>query len=217
MAESTRQGQTFSQKITGILTERPVILQIFRFVAIGFLNTGLSFIIANLVSKFFNVTQGNALGASSATGFLIATIQSYYWNKYWAFGQQTTKLWQNFLRLIIVGLLGVLALGFVYLGSKNTAPYLYYILLLVIFLIIEYIIWRSFQLTAGAAPANPVVSFAVVSVVGFLINYAIADKFSLAVHLTANGDLNKNLALVAATCVSLFWNFIGYKIFVFKR
>src|ERR1700734_3069463 len=92
------------QGITNLLEKYPVILQLLRFVAIGFLNTGLSFIIANLVSKYFGIEQGSKLGLSSGVGFIFATAQSYYWNKYWAFGEQKSGLLQNFLRLVWVGL-----------------------------------------------------------------------------------------------------------------
>ena len=119
--------QNINKKIIKIFEDRPLFYQLLRFAAIGFLNTGLSFVIANLVSKYFSIEQGNALGISSGIGFIIATIQSYYWNKYWAFGQQASGLLQNFLRLVWVGLVGVMTLVLVYLGSQFTAPYYYYI------------------------------------------------------------------------------------------
>ncbi len=209
--------ENLSQKITGLLQRYPVILQLCRFVAIGFLNTGLSFVLANLVSKYFGVVQGNGLGLSSGVGFLFATLQSYYWNRNWAFGQQSAELLQNFWRLVVVGVFGVATLAFVYLGSKFLAPYYYYVILLIIFIAVELALWFGFKLSAAVASKNPVLAFFVVSLIGFAINYLIASKFSVLVHLTANADLNKNLALVAATAVSLIWNFIGYKIFVFKK
>ncbi|MCL5666827.1 MAG: GtrA family protein [Patescibacteria group bacterium] len=204
-------------RIEGILQKNPVITQVLRFAAVGFLNTGLSFVVANLVSKYFGIVQGNGLGASSGAGFLLATLQSYYWNKYWAFGQQSSGLFKNFLHLVWVGLLGVLALGFVYLGSQATAPYYYYLILLAIFLIAQLALWHSFGLGGETRPGNPFISFFIVSLVGFFINFFIASRFSVAVHLTGNGDLNKNLALVAATAVSMIWNFVGYKMVVFKK
>lgn len=208
---------TMGDKASGLLERYPVILQLLRFVAIGFLNTGLSFVIANLISKYFGIVQGSALGVSSGIGFIFATIQSYYWNKYWAFGQQASGILQNFLRLVAVGAVGVLTLAMVYLGSQFTAPYWYYIIALIIFAVAQLSLWKSFGLSGAAGAQNPIIQFFVVSIIGFLINFLIASKFSEAVHLTANGDLNKNLALVAATCVSLIWNFVGYKLFVFKN
>jgi putative flippase GtrA len=215
--QSTNNTNTSSQKITGLLEHYPVILQILRFAAIGFLNTGLSFVIANLISKYFGIVEGNELGISSGIGFIFATIQSYYWNKYWAFGEQKTGLLQNFIRLVLVGLVGVLTLAMVYFGSLFIAPFYYYFIVLVVFAVFQIALWFSFKLSAVTASQNPVIQFFIVSLIGFAINFLIASKFSEAVHLTANGDLNKNLALVAATCVSLIWNFVGYKLFVFKK
>ncbi len=110
MDSTAIQTQNSGQKITGLLQKYPVILQLCRFVAIGFLNTALNFIVSNLVSKFLGVEQGNSLGLISGLGFIVALIQSYYWNKDWAFGRQALNLLQNFLHLVWVGLTGVLAL-----------------------------------------------------------------------------------------------------------
>lgn len=199
------------------LQKYPVVMQILRFIAIGLLNTGLSFVIANLISKYFGIIQGNKLGYSSAVGFLAATLQSYYWNKYWAFGEQAVGLLKNFLRLVVVGAVGVLTLLFVYLGSQFGAAYIYYIVLLLVFMAVQYALWHAFGFAGKGGGQNLALSFFIVSLIGFLINFFISARFSEAVHLTSNTDLNKNLALVAATAVSLIWNFVGYKIFVFKK
>ena len=203
--------------ISKLIGKYPVILQLLRFAAIGFLNTGLSFIIANLISKYFGVVQGNSLGYSSAVGFLLATLQSYFWNKYWAFGDQNTAVLQNVLRLIWVGLVGVLGLLFVYVGARGAAAFYYYVVLLAIFLLAEFVIWRAYGLAGKTGGQNLALAFFIVSLIGFLINFFISSRFSEAVHIIANPDLNKNLALVVATAVSLIWNFAGYKIFVFKK
>jgi len=206
-------------KLASFLQRQPVILQLCRFAAIGFLNTGLNFIISNLISKFLGVEQGNNLGLISGLGFIVALIQSYYWNKDWAFGQQALNLLQNFLRLVWVGLTGVLAVALVLVGSKVSAPYYFYLGILVIFLLIQFIMWKGFGLSGSSSSdtKNPFLLFFIVSFIGFLINVGIVAKFSVAVHLTSSADLNKNVAFVVATVVSLVWNFIGYKLFVFKK
>ncbi len=209
--------QVSNNQITGILQKYPIVMQLLRFVAIGFLNTGLSFVIANLISKYFGIVEGNKLGYSSGVGFLFATFQSYYWNKYWAFGEQAVGLLQNFLRLIWVGFVGVLTLALVYLGSQFAAPYIYYIAVLIVFFAAQFALWHSFGFGGSTTGQNLVLSFFIVSFIGFLINFFISARFSEAVHLVSNPDLNKNLALVVATAVSLIWNFVGYKLFVFKK
>jgi putative flippase GtrA len=64
-------------------------------------------------------------------------------------------------------------------------------------------------------------AFLAVSVVGLLINSGIVAlaSYYLAPSLsdTVNPDTIKNLAKAMATGVSLVWNFLGYKLLVFKR
>ncbi len=210
---------SLSNQIGGFLRRYPVILQLCRFGAIGFLNTALSFIVSNLISKFLGVEQGGGLGLISGLGFILATTQSYYWNKDWAFGQQTLNLTQNFFRLVGVGAVGVLSVLLVLIASKLSAAYYFYLILLAVFLLTQLVLWKSFGLSNNTTQntKNPLAAFFIVSLIGFLINVAIVARFSAAIHLSANADLNKNLAFVVATCVSLVWNFIGYKIFVFKK
>lgn len=217
--DSTSQPITAEGKITGLLQKYPIVLQLLRFAAIGLLNTALSFVLANLISKYFGVEQGNKLALSSGVGFLFATLQSYYWNKDWAFAEQAVSLLKNFLRLVWVGLTGFFTLLFVLLGSKAGAPYYYYLIILIVFLLIQYALWKSFKLssTVSSVQKNPFAAFFIVSLIGFAINYTIVSYFSSLVHLTTNPDLNKNIAFVAATCISLIWNFIGYKVIVFKK
>ena len=214
-------NQTLEQKITQVLQGKPVILQLLRFAAIGFLNTGLNFLILNAISKKLGIDKGFALGIVSGVSFTLATIQSYYWNKYWAFGgAEAVSVLKNFVRLILVGALGVLAVLFALIGSKVMAPAFFYGLLLIVFFIVEYVLWRifGFQTAHSVEQKNPFVLFVVVSLIGLLINVAIVSVVSSHFILTPNNlDLNKNIATIIATCVSLVWNFIGYKLIVFKR
>lgn len=222
--DSISNEQTLSQsglvrKIESLLTGKPIILQLLRFAAIGFLNTALNFIVANLISKYLGVEQGSGLGLISGIGFILAVIQSYYWNKDWAFGAQAESLFKNFLHLVWVGVTGVLALAGVLLGSKAAAPYYFYFIVLLVFLLAQYALWRSFGLSSKSPSVakNPFISFFIVSLIGFLINFGIVAEFSKVVHLTASADLNKNISFIAATVISLVWNFVGYKLLVFKK
>src|SRR4051812_47636122 len=91
-----------------LLQDKPIILQILRFGAIGVLNTALSFVIYNFVSSALHINAGLKLGEVSIPGFIIATVQSYYWNRNWAFaaGSEGVSLGKNFIRLVAVGALG---------------------------------------------------------------------------------------------------------------
>lgn len=212
-------NQTLSQKITALLEKQPVILQLLRFGAIGVLNTALDFLVLNFVSKTLGVDSGFKLGQINIAGFILAVIQSYYWNKYWAFDTQSITLFKNFIRLLLVGGLGVGALALVLLGSKIGAQPSYYLFILLVYVIAEVVLWLGFgfnKLTQTAAK-NSFISFVVVSLIGLVINSLLISVITSHVTLVSNADLNKNLAKILATGASLVWNFVGYKLFVFRK
>lgn len=212
---------SFDAKITGILNKYPIILQVLRFGAIGVINTALDFIVLNGISKAFGITSGLSLSLINIVGFTLAVVQSYFWNHYWAFNQvQQVSLWKNFIRLVLVGVLGTVAVLVVLFGSKFSAPEIFYLIILAIFIILEVVFWFGFELNKNAPPkqaASEFIAFLVVSLIGLAINSFLIGVISSAVHFSANADLNKNIAKIIATLLSLVWNFIGYKIFVFKK
>jgi putative flippase GtrA len=217
---------TLQTNLQNLLLKRPVILQLLRFMAIGFLNTALDFIILNLISKYFGITAGYRLGGINIIGFSAALIQSYIWNRAWAFGSadQSIDLIRNFWRLIIIGGLGVISILLVIAGARVNAAPIYYLIILALFLLIQIIAWMMFNIgknqQVSGAHTQQFVSFIIVSLVGLLINsslVAITSHYLISLSMLSNADLLKNIAKVLATGVSLVWNFIGYKLLVFKR
>lgn len=205
-------------KITGLLQKYPVILQLARFGAIGILNTALDFLVLNFVSKTLSISSGAKLGGINVPGFILAVIQSYYWNKYWAFDTSQVSLLKNFIRLLLVGALGALAMALVLLGSKTGALPSYYLILLIIYAAAELALWFGFKLSENQTEKTSAFwAFIAVSLIGLLINSVLLSLISKNLSLAANLDLNKNLAKILATGASLIWNFVGYKIFVFKK
>ena len=212
-------------KLETLLAKYPVVMQLCRFVAIGVLNYALDTIIFNFVSKLTGVQAGTSLGVVNIPGFVAAVIQSYVWNHYWTFGeQQAQKLLKNFFRLVLVGLLGFLALVLILLGAKVSAPSSFYLIILGVFILAEIILWASFGLRRDVHAAfseKEFVSFIVISVIGLLINSLLlallSGKLAIFFHGQISADLVKNIAKIFATVVSLAWNFIGYKLFVFKK
>lgn len=198
-----------------------MILQLLRFAAIGILNTALDFLVLNFISKTLGVTEGFKLGQINVVGFLLAMLQSYFWNRYWTFGAQDAgQLLRNFVRLIMVGVVGTIAFGLVLLGAKISAPGYFYLIILVIFGVSQLVLWNSFQLNTQVVEKETkgrFIAFFIVSLIGLVLNSAIVTYGSSAVVLTASADLNKNIAKIIATGASLVWNFIGYKLFVFKK
>jgi putative flippase GtrA len=221
---SPRSSSNLNDRISILLRNRPVIVQLLRFAAIGSLNTALDFIILNYLTKSFDITEGVQLGAISMVGFSIAIIQSYIWNRSWAFAESSgISVFQNALRLVMVGGLGFAAFLAVFVGAGYEATSFYYLMVLVAFLISELVLWFAFRLRFGqqAGVSTQFATFLIVSLVGLGINaiiVVIATKIiTPGLEEYVNPDLIKNVAKVLATAFSLIWNFVGYKLFVFKR
>lgn len=218
-------NNSLKNKIESLLARFPVLLQLARFVAIGVLNYSLDTIIFNLISKYFGIEHGGQLGLVNVPGFVAAVIQSYVWNHFWTFGQgQSVGLFKNFLRLFVVGLLGFLALVLILLGANFAATPVYYFILLASFVVGQIIMWNVLDLEKGINATfskREFTIFIVVSVIGLLINslcLAVASSQLVnSFHDQIGADLIKNYAKILATVVSLVWNFIGYKLFVFKK
>lgn len=211
-------------RITALLHSRPVILQLLRFAAIGSLNTALDFIIYNYVTKSFGVTSGVALGVLGVIGFIAAIAQSYLWNRAWAFHANNVTTFQNAFRLILVGGLGFAAFVATVLGAANEAAPVFYLMIFGAFIISEIALWILFGLTisdGGGEISHQFAAFVIVSLVGLVINSTVivAASYFLSPILETytNEDTIKNVAKAMATGVSLVWNFLGYKMIVFKK
>lgn len=148
-----------------------IIYQIAKFGLIGVLNTlvdlGVLALITFIFRLYFNIESTTILiGAITfysiykATSFIVANINSYFWNKYWTFDQ----------------------------GKKKQTR-------------------------------SEFLQFFAVSVVGFLINVFIASFVFKMVLGSLTGLSDDQLGLIGAAAGSiagLAWNFIGYKLWVFK-
>lgn len=65
--------------------KRPAIWQFAKFGAIGSFNALLDFGILNLLSLFFEIYAGATIIIFNVISFAIAVTNSYLWNKFWAF------------------------------------------------------------------------------------------------------------------------------------
>lgn len=216
---------TYNAKLAQLLERKPVILQLLRFAAIGTLNTALDFIILNYVTKSLGITSGFELGVLNIISFSAAIIQSYIWNKAWTFSSGSASPLNNAFRLVVVGGLGFISFLLVLIGAAYAVVDNYYLFILVVFLIAEIIIWYGFGLRLisqqGEQVGKQFFEFVVVSIIGLIINsfiVAVASNW-LAEPLSnlINTDTIKNIAKILATAVSLVWNFLGYKLIVFKK
>jgi putative flippase GtrA len=137
-----------------------IIGEIIRFAVIGVINTGIDFVILNILIWATGIKEGNGLIPLNAISFTCAVINSYYMNKRWAFKD----------------------------GSQGQNG-------------------RKFSV------------FLIVSIIGIVINTLVLRVVSTNIHpmFGLSQTLWTNVAKLLATGVSLVWNFIGYKLFVFKK
>ena len=149
------------QKIFWNLCKKyPVIQQFSKFVVIGVVNTGVDFLILNLEMFLTGISKGPYMLVQNAVSFSIATVNSYFFNKYWTFQDKSNKdKGKKFSQFIGVSIIGV----------------------------------------------------AINSLIVFSITTYVPPMFGISSVLWAN------LAKVAATGISLIWNFVGYKFWVFKK
>lgn len=215
---------TYQSRLESLLTKFPILLQLSRFVAIGVINTALDFIVLNFLAKLLGITAGAELGAINIISFSLAVVQSYFWNKYWTFNTVHVSLTSNFRRLVLVGGVGFLSFFAVLISAKYSAAPIVYFIIFALFVISELGLWIGFRLIQSA-PQNgedgskQFVVFVIVSLVGLLINSVLVSLLSTRIpeYSFINEDLIKNIAKVIATGASLVWNFIGYKLIVFRK
>ncbi len=210
---------SLAQKVSSLLEKYPIVLQLVRFGAIGLFNTTIDVLVLNYMATQFGVTKGTSLGWINLPGFILAVIQSYFWNKYWAFSGENVNLLKNFFRLVSVGVVGLIIYALVFIGGHNSAPAIYFLGILGVFILAQLVLWYAFGFFKQQALADKkdYLAFFAVSVSGFLINSLVLYGASTFFVLSTNSGDNLNYAKILATVGSLVWNFIGYKLFVFKK
>lgn len=145
---------------TKLLERFPIIKQLAKFVVVGGINTGIDFLVLNVEMFLTNITSGPWMFILNSVSFSVATVNSYFFNKYWTFkDKDATKQTFQFSQFLVISIIGI---------SINGA-------------------------------------------IVYLITSFIPPMFNI------NPQLWANLAKVAATGVSLIWNFLGYKFIVFKK
>ncbi len=148
-----------------IATKIKVVYQLAKFVLVGALNTFVDWGILNLLIFLTSIASGYLYMVFKGASFLIATVNSYYWNKFWTF--------------------------------------------------------KKLSLEGGASEektGKEMLQFFVVSVIGFLLNVGIA---TLIVNVWGPqwgiGAVRwANVGAFAGTLAGMTWNFLGYKLIVFK-
>lgn len=151
--------------IQNILTDpirlKRIIKQFTKFVIVGGINTGIDFLVLNILMNLTGIESGSELFFLNSISFSVAVINSYFMNKYWTF-QDKTKMEQEPIKFS---------------------------------------------------------AFFIISVIGLLVNGLILT--SITTYISAPFEISSklwaNIAKLFATGFSMVWNFVGYKLFVFKK
>jgi putative flippase GtrA len=85
-----------------------VLLQVAKFFLVGTLNTFIDSGFRNILSLIFKISSGLFYSIFKAISFLLATTNSYFWNKYWTFGKKETPKTKEFYRFFIASGIGFL-------------------------------------------------------------------------------------------------------------
>ena len=86
----------------------PIILQVAKFSATGVLNTLLDIGVLNLLMFMFAITAGAGYSIFKGISFIVANINSYFWNKYWTFGASNSANTKEFGQFFAVSFIGFL-------------------------------------------------------------------------------------------------------------
>jgi putative flippase GtrA len=87
----------------------PVVLRVAKFSAVGAFNTFFDWGILNMLIAMFDVPFGAGYAVAKGTSFTIASIGSYFWNKYWTFDAGRAKeVGKEVTTFIVVSVIGLL-------------------------------------------------------------------------------------------------------------
>jgi putative flippase GtrA len=130
--------------------------QFVKFFIVGIVNTGLDFILFNFLIWLTKIYQGEWLGLLNFIAFSLATINSYFLNKFWTFKKKESS---SFLKFFLISLIGC---------AINTSIVYYIATFVSPFFNVSQLLWV-------------------------------------------------NIAKLLAILISMCWNFIGYKFWVFQK
>lgn len=95
--------------VLGVLSRQlPVLGQFGKFAAVGTLNTLLNIAVLNGFILWTEVTEGYGYSGFVAMAFVVATTNSYFWNKFWTFESRKPVTGGEYLRFLGFTVVGAL-------------------------------------------------------------------------------------------------------------
>lgn len=82
-----------------------IFRQLGRFAVVGVLNTVLDFAVLNVLINLSQVSEGSLANAFKGISFIVAVVNSYYWNKYWTF-EFKQRVKSEFLQFFVISAIG---------------------------------------------------------------------------------------------------------------
>jgi putative flippase GtrA len=103
----------------------PVIYQVAKFILVGGMNFLIDMGVLNFLIFYTGISAGLAQSGFKGISFLVATVNSYFWNKHWTFQRKTSEgLAREFLQFLAVSLIGFLInLGVDYVFVNMISPF----------------------------------------------------------------------------------------------
>ena len=104
-----------------------LIKQFSKFIIVGGINTGIDFLLLNILIYVTGITAGIELFILNSISFSVAVVNSYFMNKRWTF-QDKTKTEQEpvkFSQFFAISIVGIVINGFVLTGITTYIPPLF--------------------------------------------------------------------------------------------
>lgn len=102
------------------LFRREWMRQFGKFAVVGVLNTAIDFGILNFMSMRFHAYSGLKILETNPISFIIAVTNSFFWNKYWVFGEKKRPDILEVVKFLLITSIGSLInTSIVFLITKN--------------------------------------------------------------------------------------------------
>ena len=84
-----------------------ILRQITKFTIVGGLNTFLDFAVLNFLIASSGITSGVGFRFLKGISFIVATINSYFWNRHWTFESRNREEGLQFIQFLVVSTIGL--------------------------------------------------------------------------------------------------------------